>query len=191
MPDEEKILIQKAKAGDTDSFELLIQRCKTKAFNIALRYLQNEEDAMDALQDSFIKIFRSLHQFKEESSFDTWVYRIVINTCNDMSRKNKKYNGNVSLFGKDEEQHEQDFEIPDFTNSPEVILEKQETLTLVMTSLARLPQEQQEAVVLRDVQGFSYDEIAAILHCSSGTIKSRISRGRISLRKLILEAGNL
>ena len=80
---EERILIQKAAEGDIESFELLILSCKDKAYGIALRYLENEEDAMDALQESFIKIYKGIANFNFESKFDTWVYRIVVNACSD------------------------------------------------------------------------------------------------------------
>lgn len=80
-------LIRKALRGDDESFEALIFSCRSKAYNIAFRYLRNHEDASDALQESFIKIYRNLAGFKGESSFDTWVYRIVVNTCNDMIKK--------------------------------------------------------------------------------------------------------
>ena len=101
----EKELIAAAKAGDERSFELLITQCKTKAYNIALRYLRNEEDAMDALQESFIKIYRHLDSFKEGSKFETWVYRIVVNTCNDMLRKNSGALAE-SIVRSDEEEEE-------------------------------------------------------------------------------------
>ena len=85
----ENELIRKALMGDDESFEALLFSCRTKAYNLAFRYLKNHEDASDALQESFIKIYRNLAGFKGESSFDTWVYRIVVNTCNDMIKKNK------------------------------------------------------------------------------------------------------
>ena len=83
----ENELIRKALMGDDESFEALLFSCRTKAYNLAFRYLKNHEDASDALQESFIKIYRNLAGFKGESSFDTWVYRIVVNTCNDMIKK--------------------------------------------------------------------------------------------------------
>lgn len=179
-------LIQRAKSGDESSFESLILGCQNKAYNIALRYLKNEEDALDALQESFIKIFRHLNSFKEDSRFDTWVYRIVVNTCNDMLRKNSNQKITDSIFKTDDEK-ESVIEIPDSTGSPETVLAKKETTAHIITCLERLNQEQKEIIVLRDVHGFSYEEISEILNCSIGTVKSRINRSRLRLREILME----
>ncbi len=191
MSEIEKQWIKKAKSGDIDSFERLIQNSRSKAYAIALRYMGNEEDALDALQECFIKIFRSLNSFKEESSFDTWIYRILVNTCTDALRKNRKYQTTDSIFRKDEHNEESVMEISDDTNSPELILDKKEQMTMIQSCLSKLPKEQREAIELRDMEGFSYEEISDILNCSLGTVKSRISRARIALRQCIIEAREL
>ena len=182
----EKQLIQKAKTGDEISFESLILGCQNKAFNIAIRYLKNEEDALDALQESFIKIFRHLNTFKEDSRFDTWVYRIVVNTCNDMLRKNSNKKITDSIF-KIEDDRETVIEIPDSSGSPEEVYDKKEKSEHILSCLEKLNREQKEIIILRDVHGFSYDEISEILECSVGTVKSRINRSRLRLREIILE----
>lgn len=182
----EKELIKKAKAGDESSFESLILGCQSRAFNIAIRYLKNEEDAMDALQESFIKIFRHLNSFKEDSRFDTWVYRIVVNTCNDMLRKNSNQKITDSIF-KTEDERETIIEIPDISGSPEEVFDKKEKTEHIKACLDKLNQEQKEIIILRDVHGFSYDEISEILECSIGTVKSRINRSRLRLREILLE----
>jgi len=183
---KEKQLIQKAKTGDESSFEALILSCQNKAYNIALRYLKNEDDAMDALQESFIKIFRHLGSFKEDSRFDTWVYRIVVNTCNDMLRKNSNMKMTDSIF-RNEDDKETVIEIPDITGSPEEVIDQKEKTAHILSCLERLNQEQKEIIVLRDIHGFSYDEISEILNCSIGTVKSRINRSRLRLREILLE----
>jgi len=182
----EKQLIQKAKTGDERSFESLILGCQSKAYNIALRYLKNEEDALDALQESFIKIFRHLNSFKEDSRFDTWVYRIVVNTCNDMLRKNSNQKITDSIF-RTEEEKDTIIEIPDSSGSPEEVLDKKEKSEHLLYCLDKLNQEQKEIIILRDIHGFSYDEISGILDCSVGTVKSRINRSRLRLREILLE----
>lgn len=185
MDNREKELIRKAKRGDDVSFTILIEQCKTKAYNIALRYMRNEQDALDALQESFIKIFRYLEKFNEESKFDTWVYRIVVNTCMDMLRKNNKLM-TESLHASDGEE-EYTVEIADSQPTPWEALEQKEKAEFVLACLNLLGQEQREILILRDVQGFSYDEISDILQCSLGTIKSRINRARKRLKEIILE----
>jgi RNA polymerase sigma factor (sigma-70 family) len=183
--DNEKILIDKAKAGDSDSFEKLILNSKNKAYNLAFRYLNNQEDAMDAVQESYIKVFKGLNAFQGNSSFDTWVYRIVVNTCNDFARKNSKNNDNYSIYYEDGEQIKELSQIVDMDSQPEQVLMKTEMKTYIMDCLERLPNDQKEAVILRDIQNFSYEEIGKMLNCSEGTIKSRIHRGRNTLRLLI------
>jgi RNA polymerase sigma factor (sigma-70 family) len=183
---KEKQLIHKAKMGDEISFESLILGCQSKAYNIALRYLKNEEDAMDALQESFIKIFRHLNSFKEDSRFDTWVYRIVVNTCNDMLRKNSNQKITDSIF-KVEDEKETVIDIPDTSGSPEDVFDHKETTNHILSCMERLSLEQKEIIVLRDIHGFSYDEISEILNCSIGTVKSRINRSRLRLREILLE----
>ena len=182
----EKQLIQKAKTGDESSFESLILGCQNKAYNIALRYLRNEDDALDALQESFIKIFRHLNSFKEDSRFDTWVYRIVVNTCNDMLRKNSNQKITDSIF-KTEDEKETVIEIPDSTGSPEEVYDKKEKSEHLKHCLEKLNHDQKEIIILRDIHGFSYDEISEILECSVGTVKSRINRSRLRLREILME----
>ena len=182
----EKQLIQKAKMGDEKSFESLILGCQSKAFNLAIRYLKNEEDAMDALQESFIKIFRHLNSFKEDSRFDTWVYRIVVNTCNDILRKNSSRKTTDSIYRADDDK-EMVLEIPDSSGAPEEVYDKKEKSEYIMSCMDKLSQDQREIIILRDIQGFSYDEISEILKCSVGTVKSRINRSRLKLREIMME----
>lgn len=175
-------LIRKALRGDDESFEALIFSCRSKAYNIAFRYLRNHEDASDALQESFIKIYRNLAGFKGESSFDTWVYRIVVNTCNDMIKKNKSRPETESLFKEREEEYTLD--IPDSSGAPEQVLLRKEDGDFILWCLNQLPEEHREILILRDIQGFHYEEISDILHCSIGTVKSRISRARHRFREI-------
>ncbi len=182
----EAVLIEKAKSGDEFSFELLIESCRTKAYNTALRYLRDEDDAMDALQESLIKVFRHLDKFKGDCKFDTWVYRIVVNTCNDFLRKNKKQKNNVSFYWTDED-GETMIDIPDTAPTPSEVFDTKLTVSYVMDCLNEMPEDQREVLILRDIQGFSYEEISEILGCSMGTVKSRINRARLKLKQKILE----
>jgi RNA polymerase sigma factor (sigma-70 family) len=183
---KEKQLIKKAKMGDENSFESLILGCQGRAYNIALQYLKNEDDALDALQESFIKIFRSLKTFNGDSKFDTWVYRIVVNTCNDMLRKNNSRKNTDSIYWNDGEK-EAILEIPDSSNAPEDLYDKKEKRDHILSCLEKLNPEQKEIIILRDIHGFTYEEISDILNCSIGTVKSRINRSRLRLRETLLE----
>lgn len=179
-------LIEKAKKGDEQSFETLILSCKGKAYSIAFRYLRNEEDALDALQESFIKIYRGLGKFNGECQFDTWVYRIVVNTCNDFLRKYKRQVQTEELqkIGNDDSEYE--VQLPDNEAGPDEKLLKKENSEYIIKCMEFLSDEHRQAIILRDIKGFSYDEIAEILECSEGTVKSRISRARQKLKEIYL-----
>lgn len=185
ISEEELLLIKKAKEGDEGSFETLILSCKGKAYNIALRYVKNENDAMDVLQESFIKIFRHLSKFNGQSKFETWVYRIVINTCNDFLRKNK-FKNSESPITLGDENDEKEIDIPDNQPPPEEILLNKERGKYILDCLEKIPIEHKEIIILRDIKNFSYVEISKILDCSIGTVKSKISRARKRLKEVYL-----
>lgn len=183
---DELELIERASNGSESDFETLILSCKGKAYNIAYRYLNNEEDALDALQESFVKVYKYLRMFKGESSFSTWVYRIVANTCCDILRKQKARLQTESIFRTDGDS-EYMVEVRDDGKGPEDLLLDQERNLFIIDCLEKLPVDQKEIIILRDIQGFSYEEIADILVASMGTVKSRLSRARLKLREIYLE----
>ncbi|MCD5410519.1 MAG: RNA polymerase sigma factor [Clostridiales bacterium] len=178
-------LIRESKNGNSSSFEELVSPHYKKAFNTAYRILGNLEDANDVAQDAIIKVFKSIGSFKENSSFSTWVYKIVVNTCIDFKRKNKKQ----QVVYLDKEIGEKNgglvLEIPDNAGTPESLFEENEVKHIIHYAINQLNFEQRKIIVLRDVKGFSYKEIAEILECSEGTVKSKISRARNNLRKLL------
>ncbi|WP_427338941.1 RNA polymerase sigma factor [Caloranaerobacter sp. DY30410] len=185
MKKSERILIKKSAEGDVDAFEELIKDYEKRAYNIAYRLLKNSEDAMDVVQEAFIKVYKSIREFKFKSSFSTWIYKIVVNTSIDFIR-NKKV-----VYSLDEtikcEKGDINREIADYENTPETELERKLTKELVKKSIDKLDDIHRTVIILRDIQGFSYSEISEILGCSLGTVKSRISRGRIALREIILK----
>ncbi|MCC5911761.1 MAG: sigma-70 family RNA polymerase sigma factor [Clostridiaceae bacterium] len=183
MDHDEKTLIEKSQKGDVESFEILITSYQKTAFNIAYRMLGNFEDANDITQEAFIKVYKSIDKFKGESSFTTWLYAIVNNICLDFLRKKKK----IKIISIDKSQGNENYqrEIPDETNTPEVLFEKKEVRRTVQDAINQLKDEHRTIIILRDIQGFSYEEIAEILDISTGTVKSRISRARRSLKVII------
>lgn len=185
MTDLERQLIEKSQQGDIESFQLLIKEYQKLAFNIAYRMLGNTEDAADATQDAMIKVYKSINSFKGHSSFSTWLYRIVTNTCLDELRKRKK--DKTLSYDKEIETEEgtMEREIPDTRNIPEEVVERKEQLQDLVQAINGLPQQYKTVIVLRDIKGFSYEQIAEILDCSQGTIKSRISRARMALKENI------
>ncbi len=183
---EERRLIERAIQGDEASFETLILSCKNRAYNIAFRYMNNEEDAMDVLQETFIKIYRGLPSFNMEASFDTWVYRIVVNASNDALRKRKKISALHFVYADDEEKNPAE-DVPDTAPLPDELLERKERSNLILECLNKLDEDHRQVLILRDIQGFSYEEISKMTDCSLGTVKSRISRARRKLKEIYLE----
>jgi len=182
VSDKEKDLLLKARNGDVKAFETIIEDYQKKVFNIALRMIGNHDDASELAQEVFIRIFKSLKNFKGESSLSTWIYRITTNVCLDELRKRK----NKNIVSLDEDVKQDDGEIKrqveDARPTPDVIAEKNEVLRVVKEAILSLPEDQRTVIILRDIQGFSYDEIAKIMNCPEGTVKSRINRSRQILR---------
>ena len=179
---EERIaeLIKKAQNGDLRSFEQLAAEFQGKIFNIALGIMGNPHDAEDAAQNALIKIYRAIGDFKFQSKFSTWVYRITTNVCMDELRKSKR----PSKVSSDE-LGDDAFGICD-TESQAL---KSETAEKLREAISGLNDEHRKVIVLRDINGFSYEEIAKITKSSTGTVKSRISRARAALKETLLATG--
>ena len=185
MDQNERLLISKAKAGDVEAFEQLIEAYQKKVYNLVLRMTGNQDDAADLAQEAFISVFRSISGFKEQSSFSTWVYRITTNVCLDEIRKRK----NRKVISIDEEIHMDDGDIKRQVISeeplPDELAEREELRSIVNAAINSLPEDQRIVLTLRDLNGLSYDEIAKILDCPGGTVKSRINRARQALRNVL------
>lgn len=185
MRENDRSLLERAKKGDIGAFEQLVEGYQKKVFNITLRMMGNPDDASELTQEVFIRVYRSLRNFKEESQFSTWIYKIATNICLDELRKQKKR----KVFSIDEEIKADDGEtkrqIADDKPSPETVAEKNEVKKVVKDAIKSLPDEYRLVIVLRDIQGFSYDEIAKIVKCPEGTVKSRINRARKALKDIL------
>lgn len=181
----DNILIKKAAKGDKKSFEILMDGYMGVIYNVALRMAGNRDDTEDMTQEILIKVFRSLASFKGNSKFSTWIYRVAVNTCLDELKK-KKNKTHISLdadFGNDD--GESRIEIRDETPSPEKRAEQRELREIVASAISKLSDEHKTVIVLRDLRGLSYSEIAEILGCSDGTVKSRINRARAQLKGIL------
>ncbi len=186
LNDAEILLIKMSQKGDIDSFETLIKDYKKVAYNIALKYLRNKEDAEDVSQESLIKVFKNINKFNMNSSFKTWMYRIVVNSCLDFKRKKKEKTVSVDQpfhSGYDEFY----MELEDEKSSPEEIVDRKLTSEMVMDAIEKLDDDFKSIIILRDINDFTYDEISRILTCNIGTVKSRISRGRQKLKEILEE----
>lgn len=182
--------IRRAKEGDPAAFEALVTAYEAKMYHLALRYLGSREDAQDAVQEIFLRVYRFLDSFQQQSSFSTWIYRIGVNVCRDLYLQ-KHRRGEQSLESSNDEEQSPAEEIADLRYAPEDHAEKQELRELVQKALLSLPAPQKEILLLRDIQGLSYEEIAAALSMELGTVKSRIARARKNLQKKLLQNGNI
>ena len=180
MQRDDDRLVDAALGGDMRAFELLMEKHESKMYAVALRMCANREDAQDCLQDAMLRIYKALPSFKGQSSFSTWAYRITMNTCLDELRR-KKVRQAASL----DQMLEVGWSPVDEENSTERHVDNQELKRNLSKAIQTLPEEMRAAVVLRDVQGFSSDEIASMLSTNVGTVKSRISRGREKLREIL------
>lgn len=184
MQDYELILVKKSISGDVDAFEELIKDYKKMAYNIALRVLRNKEDAEDISQEALIKVFKNISSFNMKSSFKVWMYRIVMNTCLDFKRKK-----NIITYSIDKplESNESEItqDIPDDTYNPDIVIQNKLESQMLYDSIDSLDDDFRAVVVLRDIQGLSYKDIASILSCNEGTVKSRLNRARKKLREII------
>lgn len=183
---DERELIEKAGRGDAYAFEQLMAAHESKMYAVALRMCGNREDAQDCLQEAMLRVYRALAGFKGQSSFSTWVYRITMNSCLDELRRRKSRTA-TSL----DAMLENGFAPSDEGDTPEQSSLRSEQRRALEKAIAGLPEDMRAAIVLRDVQGCSYDEIADALDANVGTIKSRISRGREKLRAVLLEQPEL
>ena len=188
--DEERRIIAQVCAGDTNAFEALVVAYQKQVYNLALRTVGNEEDAADMTQEVFLRAYRALGTFRGESKFSVWLYRIVSNVCLDFLRA-KKRRQTVSLSVTDDDGEDTELDIADESKSPERIFERAMTRDAVRRGLAALTPEYRQILILRELQGMSYEEIAEVLGLESGTVKSRIFRARKKLCAFLLRDGNI
>ena len=188
--EEELALVRRVQSGELDAFEDLVRAHEKTVYNLALRMTGNPQDAEDMAQEAFLKAYRSLPDFRGESKFSVWLYRIVSNVCLDHLRKQSRRPAS-SLTVEDGEGEQQQLDVPDESASPERLLEQKLTREAVQKGLARLPAEQRQILLLREIRGMSYEEIGETLGLEAGTVKSRIFRARKHLCAWLLEDGNI
>ncbi len=185
---EEKALVQKAAAGDRASFEQLVICYQTQVYNLALRMVGNDADAQDLAQEAFVRAWRALASFQFSSQFSTWLYRLTSNICIDFLRAQKKRT-TISLTVLQEEDGSQ-WDMRDPKPLPEEQMMVQEEREVLLAAIASLDIAYRQILLLRVVDGCSYQQIGKILGIREGTVKSRLARAREQLRKNLTQAGN-
>ncbi len=179
----ENDLIRKCKKGNREAFNALFSRYQTQVINTAYGMLSDREDASDAAQDVFVKVYKNISSFNEKSSFSTWLYRITANTCSDILRKRQRGGNVISINAPSEDGRE--FDIEDENSSVDEKLEQNERQAAVRKAISELKEEHRTIITLCDIEGLGYDEISRILRIPPGTVKSRINRARSALRKIL------
>ena len=189
MADEERRLVEVAQRGDVESFNELVRLFEGRVYTLCYRMLGDSESAADAAQDAFLAAFRNLKSFRG-GSFRSWMLRIATNTCYDVLRVRKR-RPSVSLdIDIDDESDSSPLQIADTAESPDDFAQRRELAAAIQQGLTALPDEQRIVLILSDIQGLAYEEIAQITNSNLGTVKSRLSRGRARLRE-VLKAGEL
>lgn len=182
-------IIRRVQNGDVNAFEALVTQYEKLVYSISYRLLGNEQDAQDAAQEAFTKAFISIGSFRGDSKFSVWLYRLTNNICIDMIRKKAPAQQSLSL--EDDEGQQSELEIADERFSPEATLEKKELRRSMNEGLQSLPDSYRQVLVLRELSGQSYDEIADTLNLDIGTVKSRIFRARKKLCAFLTSDGNI
>lgn len=181
-------LVTQCRAGDEVAFRQLVQRYQRKVYGVALGMLRDAEDAMDLTQEAFVKVYKHIDRFKGGSSFYTWLYRIVVNLCIDHLRRAGRYRVVEYDDARVREPDGQDDIVPTtFDLHPERVAGRRELQQWVGEALENLSPNHRAVILMREVEGLSYTEMAKVMNCSKGTIMSRLFHARRNMQKALLE----
>ena len=188
---EDREWVQLFQSGKEAGFNRLVLEHKDRIYSLCVRLLQNRDDAEDCAQETFVKVYHGLKDFRMESMFSSWLYRIAVNTCKNkqMSKpyREAKQNQNLDAAdGEGESKAEMSASLMSSV-SPEQVLENKTKGAAIEAAIARLPENQRVLIVLRDIEGRSYEEVAETVGLNLGTVKSRINRGRLQLQEWLRE----
>jgi RNA polymerase sigma-70 factor (ECF subfamily) len=181
------VLVKRVQRGDKSAFDLLVRKYQHKVVKLVLRYVRNPAEAEDITQEAFIKAYRALPQFRGDSAFYTWMYRIAINTAkNSLASRDRSPIAYDLDLTDPEESHSVQTKLQD-PDTPEGMALTEEIRGIVNSAIEALPEELKTAIVLRELDGLSYEEIAAAMECPVGTVRSRIFRAREAIDKRLRE----
>lgn len=176
----DETLIAQFQKGNVQAFDVLVRRYKDQLLNYVFRFVGNRVDAEDIVQETFLRVYKNKHYYKEIAKFSTWVYTIAGNLAKtELRRRKRRKIFSVSNFVNDE----RDFDIPDTARNPEKEVDSSMKDDVIQRTIEKLPPKFKEVILLRDVQGFAYEEISQILNIPLGTVKSRVNRGRLKLQE--------
>jgi RNA polymerase sigma-70 factor (ECF subfamily) len=188
-------VIARARKGDHDAFRLLVERYQERAYRLALRVLRDEEAARDVVQEGFLKVYRSLDRFEGRSSFYTWLYRVVMNLCLDAKRRDRSGRhaewDETAPMEVDPGGADAVAESARERVSPAGHLERSQLRRVVADAIEELPDDARQTLMLREIEGLSYAEIAKCLGVPKGTVMSRLHNARKRLKEILLDSGRI
>jgi len=180
----DKKLVERVQKGDKGAFDLLVLKYQHKIVNLVMRYVRDPELALDIAQEAFIKAYRALPRFRGDSAFYTWMYRIAVNTAKNHLAAQRRRPMDVELDLQDPEQYDLHAKLKE-TDTPEGVALSNELQETVERAIAALPEDLRTAIILRELEGMSYEEIAETMECPVGTVRSRIFRARDAIGKKV------
>ena len=175
-------LVKRVQKGDKGAFDLLVLKYQHKIINLVMRYVRDPEVALDITQESFIKAYRALPRFRGDSAFYTWIYRIAVNTAKNHLAAQRRRPMDIELDLQDPEQYDLHAKLKE-TDTPEGVSISNEVQEILERAIAALPEDLRMAIILRELDGMSYEEIAQTMDCPVGTVRSRIFRARDAIGK--------
>jgi len=170
-------LVKRVQAGDTAAFDILVQKYQHKVINLVGRFVSDHAECQDIAQDAFIKSFKAINSFRGDSQFYTWLYRIAANTAKNYLASRARKSPGYSVDVEDAEHFEGESRLKVLDN-PENLLLTEEIKATVFAAIGKLPEDLKSAITLREIDGLSYEEIAEVMDCPIGTVRSRIFRAR-------------
>ncbi|MCL1911408.1 MAG: RNA polymerase sigma factor [Leptospirales bacterium] len=180
-------IVEKTLNGDVESFSLIVEKYKNMTFRYVYTRFNNYDDAMDITQDIFIMALEALKNFRRESKFSTWFYSIMVNYCKNYRKKNKRYNTVPISGGVDDSEYE--LQISDERIGPEEKIVLNDSIRIVKEEIYNLPDDYREVLILRDIEGMSYNDISDMVGIKLSNVKVRIHRGRELLKNRLSERG--
>ncbi|PCI20497.1 MAG: RNA polymerase sigma factor RpoE [Piscirickettsiaceae bacterium] len=185
MPEEDdQLLVELVQQGNKKAFDKLVIKYQQKVIQLVMRYVKDPSEAQDVAQEAFIKTYRALPNFRGESAFYTWLYRIAVNTAKNFLVSRARRSSNNEVDAHEAESYEGAYLLKE-ADSPEHLLLTEEIRLKIQEAINALPKELQMAIRLRELEGLSYDEIAVKMNCPVGTVRSRIFRAREAVDKII------